>query len=80
MQWYKKGIAELERGIAVELTRGGNKLTLTKYAADGCLAPLSLFGLFAGDQYERARRLQDKMITNLSMAKDRLALLGPSPL
>uniref|UniRef100_H2RJF6 microtubule-severing ATPase n=1 Tax=Takifugu rubripes TaxID=31033 RepID=H2RJF6_TAKRU len=52
VQWYKKGIAELERGIAVELTRGG-------------------------DQYERARRLQDKMITNLSMAKDRLALLGP---
>ncbi|XP_011601816.1 spastin isoform X1 [Takifugu rubripes] len=50
VQWYKKGIAELERGIAVELTRGG-------------------------DQYERARRLQDKMITNLSMAKDRLALL-----
>lgn len=37
-------------------------------------------GLFAGDQYERARRLQDKMITNLSMAKDRLALLGPAPL
>lgn len=50
VQWYKKGIAELERGIAVELTR-------------------------EGDQYERARRLQDKMVTNLSMAKDRLALL-----
>lgn len=24
VQWYKKGIAELERGIAVELTREGN--------------------------------------------------------
>lgn len=33
-------------------------------------------GMFTGDQYERARRLQDKMVTNLSMAKDRLALLG----
>ncbi|CAF89443.1 unnamed protein product [Tetraodon nigroviridis] len=55
VQWYKRGIAELERGIAVELTRGG-------------------------DQYERARRLQDKMVTNLSMAKDRLALLGRSSL
>lgn len=48
--WYKKGIAELERGIAVELTG-------------------------QGDQYERARKLQDKMVSNLTMAKDRLALL-----
>uniref|UniRef100_A0A3P8W5L4 microtubule-severing ATPase n=1 Tax=Cynoglossus semilaevis TaxID=244447 RepID=A0A3P8W5L4_CYNSE len=29
----------------------------------------------SGDHYERAKRLQDKMINNLSMAKDRLALL-----
>ncbi|XP_028278960.1 spastin [Parambassis ranga] len=28
-----------------------------------------------GDQYDRAKRLQDKMVTNLTMAKDRLALL-----
>ncbi|XP_072247367.1 spastin isoform X2 [Leuresthes tenuis] len=49
-QWYKRGIAELERGIAVELTG-------------------------QGDQYDRAKRLQDKMVTNLTMAKDRLALL-----
>ncbi|XP_058507753.1 spastin [Solea solea] len=49
--WYKKGIAELEKGIAVEIT-----------------AP-------AGDQYDRAKRLQDKMINNLTMARDRLALL-----
>ncbi|CAF89426.1 unnamed protein product, partial [Tetraodon nigroviridis] len=60
VQWYKKGIAELERGIAVELTRGG----ITHKGPDD-----------GGDQYERARRLQDKMVTNLSMAKDRLALL-----
>ncbi|KAM9344690.1 spastin-like [Symphorus nematophorus] len=50
VQWYKKGIAELEKGIAVELTG-------------------------QGDQYERAKRLQDKMIANLTMARDRLALL-----
>lgn len=50
VQWYKKGIAELEKGIAVELT-------------------------VQGDQYERAERLQKKMIANLAMAKDRLALL-----
>ncbi|XP_061600584.1 spastin-like isoform X2 [Cololabis saira] len=50
VQWYKKGIAELERGIAVEIT-----------------------GL--GDQYDRAKRLQDKMMLNLTMATDRLALL-----
>lgn len=50
VHWYKKGIAELERGIAVELTGHG-------------------------DQYERAKRLQEKMIANLTMAKDRLALL-----
>ncbi|KAM4592236.1 spastin-like isoform 2-T2 [Odontesthes bonariensis] len=49
-QWYKRGIAELERGIAVEITG-------------------------QGEQYDRAKRLQDKMVTNLTMAKDRLALL-----
>ncbi|XP_053292674.1 spastin isoform X4 [Pleuronectes platessa] len=51
VQWYKKGIAELEKGIAVEIT------------------------LPAGDQYDRAKRLQDKMVNNLTMANDRLALL-----
>uniref|UniRef100_A0A8D3BYJ4 Fidgetin-like protein 1 n=1 Tax=Scophthalmus maximus TaxID=52904 RepID=A0A8D3BYJ4_SCOMX len=51
VQWYKKGIAELEMGIAVEIT-------------------------LQGDQYDRAKRLQDKMVNNLTMAKDRLALLG----
>ncbi|XP_008320582.1 spastin isoform X2 [Cynoglossus semilaevis] len=50
VQWYKKGIAELEKGIVVEI-------------------------IAEGDHYERAKRLQDKMINNLSMAKDRLALL-----
>ncbi|XP_034537566.1 spastin isoform X2 [Notolabrus celidotus] len=48
--WYKKGIAELERGIAVEITGDG-------------------------DHYDRAKRLQDKMVANLTMARDRLALL-----
>uniref|UniRef100_A0A3P9BSC8 microtubule-severing ATPase n=1 Tax=Maylandia zebra TaxID=106582 RepID=A0A3P9BSC8_9CICH len=52
VQWYKKGISELERGIAIELTGQ------------------------AGEQYDRAKRLQDKMVTNLTMAKDRLTLLG----
>ncbi|TKS85366.1 Spastin [Collichthys lucidus] len=50
MQWYKKGIAVLERGIAVKLTG-------------------------QGDQYDRAKRLQDKMNENLIMAKDRLVHL-----
>ncbi|XP_057704410.1 spastin isoform X1 [Corythoichthys intestinalis] len=50
LQWYKRGIVELESGIAVTITG-------------------------QGDQYERAKRLQDKMITNLTMAKDRLAIL-----
>ncbi|MEQ2168644.1 hypothetical protein GOODEAATRI_016951, partial [Goodea atripinnis] len=50
VQWYKKGIAELERGIAVEITG-------------------------AGDQHDRSKRLRDKMKANLTMAKDRLALL-----
>ncbi|XP_034464977.1 spastin isoform X2 [Hippoglossus hippoglossus] len=50
VQWYKKGIAELEKGIAVEIT-------------------------LQGDQYDRAKRLQDKMVNNLTMANDRLALL-----
>ncbi|CAL8258048.1 unnamed protein product [Lota lota] len=51
VQWYKKGIEDLERGIAVEVTG-------------------------EGDQYERTKRLQDKMVTNLNMAKERLSLLG----
>uniref|UniRef100_A0A8D0LBX5 Spastin n=1 Tax=Sphenodon punctatus TaxID=8508 RepID=A0A8D0LBX5_SPHPU len=50
VEWYKKGIEELEKGIAV-LVVG------------------------QGDQCERARRLQSKMTTNLTMAKDRLQLL-----
>lgn len=50
VQWYKKGIAELQRGISVEVTG-------------------------QGEQYERSKRLQAKMVTNLTMAKDRLALL-----
>ncbi|XP_001371504.1 spastin isoform X1 [Monodelphis domestica] len=50
VEWYKKGIEELEKGIAVAVTG-------------------------QGDQYDRARRLQAKMMTNLVMAKDRLQLL-----
>ncbi|XP_059179772.1 spastin-like [Centropristis striata] len=50
VQWYKKGISVLEKGITVELTG-------------------------KGEQYDRAKRLQDKMVTNLTMAKDRLTLL-----
>ncbi|XP_036787466.2 spastin isoform X3 [Manis pentadactyla] len=50
VEWYKKGIEELERGIAVIVTG-------------------------QGEQCERARRLQAKMMTNLVMAKDRLQLL-----
>uniref|UniRef100_A0A7N8XPB5 Fidgetin-like protein 1 n=1 Tax=Mastacembelus armatus TaxID=205130 RepID=A0A7N8XPB5_9TELE len=55
VQWYKRGIAELERGIAVEITG-------------------------KGDQDERAKRLQNKMVHNLTMARDRLALLGEAEL
>ncbi|XP_068866058.1 spastin isoform X4 [Aphelocoma coerulescens] len=50
VEWYKKGIEELEKGIAVLV-------------------------IGQGDQCERARRLQSKMMTNLVMAKDRLQLL-----
>ncbi|XP_021413031.2 spastin isoform X4 [Oncorhynchus mykiss] len=50
VQWYKRGIAELERGIAIKVAENGEK-------------------------YERDKRLQAKMITNLIMAKDRLELL-----
>ncbi|NP_001086725.1 spastin [Xenopus laevis] len=51
VQWYKKGIEELEKGIAVPISG-------------------------KGEQYDRARRLQAKMSTNLIMAKDRLQLLA----
>ncbi|KAM5165432.1 spastin isoform 2-T2 [Mantella aurantiaca] len=50
VEWYKKGIQELEKGIAISVTG-------------------------QGEQYDRARRLQTKMTTNLLMAKDRLQLL-----
>ncbi|XP_077994184.1 spastin-like isoform X1 [Glandiceps talaboti] len=50
IDYYRKGIAELETGIAVD-----------------CEKP--------GEEWERARRLQDKMRTNLVMASDRLAAL-----
>lgn len=48
---YKKGIDELENGIAIDCSNG------------------------KGEIWERAKRLQDKMKTNLLMAKDRLNLL-----
>ncbi|KAM5165431.1 spastin isoform 1-T1 [Mantella aurantiaca] len=51
VEWYKKGIQELEKGIAISVTG-------------------------QGEQYDRARRLQTKMTTNLLMAKDRLQLLA----
>uniref|UniRef100_A0A672Z7Z1 Fidgetin-like protein 1 n=1 Tax=Sphaeramia orbicularis TaxID=375764 RepID=A0A672Z7Z1_9TELE len=54
VRWYKKGIAELEKGIAIEIS-------------------------LHGDQYERSKRLQDKMVNNLSMAKDRLLYVGLKP-
>ena len=40
----------------------------------------SVFFFLSGEQCERARRLQAKMMTNLVMAKDRLQLLGISEL
>lgn len=51
VQWYRKGIAELEKGICIQVTGTGEKAN-------------------------RARKLQDKMVSNLTMAKDRLELLG----
>uniref|UniRef100_A0AAR2IMX7 microtubule-severing ATPase n=1 Tax=Pygocentrus nattereri TaxID=42514 RepID=A0AAR2IMX7_PYGNA len=51
VEWYRKGITELEKGIAIQVTGTGEKS-------------------------DRARRLQAKMTTNLTMAKDRLELLG----
>ncbi|XP_044145551.1 spastin isoform X1 [Bufo gargarizans] len=51
IECYKKGIEELEKGIAVQVSG-------------------------QGDQFDRARRLQGKMTTNLLMAKDRLQLLA----
>lgn len=52
IELYKKGIDELEKGIAVECNGG------------------------RGDVWERAQRLNDKMRTNLAMARDRLDFLG----
>ncbi|XP_059408784.1 spastin-like [Carassius carassius] len=51
VQWYRKGIAELEKGICIQVTG-------------------------AGEKAERARKLQNKMTSNLTMAQDRLELLG----
>jgi hypothetical protein len=51
MAMYRRGIAELQLGVAVDV--------------DG-----------RGEQYDRARRLRDKMAANLAMATDRLTVLG----
>ncbi|XP_016325568.1 spastin-like isoform X4 [Sinocyclocheilus anshuiensis] len=50
VQWYRKGIAELEKGICIQVTG-------------------------AGEKADRARKLQNKMTNNLTMAQDRLELL-----
>ncbi|XP_067261355.1 spastin isoform X2 [Chanodichthys erythropterus] len=64
VQWYRKGIAELEKGICIQVT--------------GAEEQRSQIGLeqHEGEKANRARKLQDKMINNLTMAKDRLELLG----
>lgn len=76
VQWYKKGISELERGIAIELT--GQGITNTSRYALSCQSAVTSYSVYflAGEHYDRAKRLQDKMVTNLTMAKDRLTLLG----
>uniref|UniRef100_A0A671SE39 microtubule-severing ATPase n=1 Tax=Sinocyclocheilus anshuiensis TaxID=1608454 RepID=A0A671SE39_9TELE len=51
VQWYRKGITELEKGIRIQVTG-------------------------AGEKADRARKLQNKMTNNLTMAQDRLELLG----
>lgn len=51
VSWYQRGISELEKGIAIQISGSGEK-------------------------YERDRRLQNKMTTNLIMAKDRLQSLA----
>ncbi|XP_030587819.1 spastin [Archocentrus centrarchus] len=47
VSWYQRGIAELEKGVAIQISGTGEK-------------------------YECDRRLQNKMTTNLLMARDRL--------
>ncbi|GAB6024464.1 hypothetical protein CHUAL_009623 [Chamberlinius hualienensis] len=51
IEMYEKGIAELEKGISVEVVG-------------------------RGEMWERAQRLQEKMKSNLEMAKDRLDFLA----
>lgn len=50
VRWYQRGITELEKGIAIQISGSGEK-------------------------YERDQRLQNKMTTNLIMAKERLQSL-----
>lgn len=78
MQWYKKGIAELERGIAVEITGTGKETPWSHLRALVNTHELhcTLSVSPAGEQYDRSKRLRDKMKANLTMAKERLALLG----
>ncbi|KAK3093436.1 hypothetical protein FSP39_015716 [Pinctada imbricata] len=51
IEMYKRGIAELEKGIALDVANG------------------------QGESWERARRLQEKMMTNMVMAQERLEIL-----
>ncbi|XP_076442114.1 spastin-like isoform X3 [Babylonia areolata] len=53
VEMYKKGIRELEKGIAVDVSG-------------------------EGETFQKARRLKEKMMTNLAMARDRLEVLAVS--
>ena len=62
-----------------------NKRSSCKLVCDGgkfsivCECAVSLLQhlhTFAGETFQRARRLKEKMLTNLVMAKDRLEVLG----
>jgi len=51
IDFYRRGIAELEKGIEIQCHGGG-------------------------EQWEKAQRIQEKMIINLAMAKERLEFLS----
>ncbi|XP_077494534.1 spastin-like isoform X2 [Amblyomma americanum] len=67
---YRKGIEELQKGIAIDFSQGKGAGTLPSLVTNLALVPAD-----AGPTWERAHRLTDKMRTNLQMARDRLDFL-----
>lgn len=81
MQWYRNGIDQLRKGIAIVVPGQGFFFIIFSGAFHSSelfqlFTSFVVFAMLKGDRVERSNRLRDKMKKNLLDAEDRLHQLG----